>query len=264
MKFLINSERAIFRSKNKLTNIRLNPNLSRNWRRKRCLILPLENWDCLISNDASPQFDVVTYSYDPELRERELTGLQACSRQNYSLETSFWGQSLFELCKRLDGSYQVYGFLNGDVLTSVADLNRCFEIGDLYRLDIFQPSLSVSSYSSHPHTLNKANLSYEIVPFVEGMMPFMSDRFLKAYVDFGYWNYSGWGVDVFLWPYLLRNLGFERAAIVHASVALHCKPVESVNRTFPNGLSASQELEQLRDVITHLKRGDKEFGRALC
>lgn len=253
-------ERAIFRSKIKIAPVRLKPNLSPNWRRKRCLILPLEHWDCLVSNDAIPQFDVVTYSYDPKLRERKLTGLQVHSQRHYSLETSFWGESLFELCKRMAGAYQVYGFLNGDVLTSVADLNRCFEIGDLYQLDNFQPSLSVSSYSSHPHTLNTANLSYEIVPFVEIMMPFMSDRFLREYVNFGYWNYSGWGVDVFLWPYLLRNLGFERTAIVHASVALHCKPVESGSRIFPNGLSASQELEHLREVIASLERGGQKSG----
>jgi len=225
--------------------------LRKNWKRSRVLILPFEEWDCLISDNGSPEFDVITYSYNSKLSKRNLTGLQNKSVMHIPLETEFWGQSIFQLAQAIVGKYEVYGFLNGDIWTTIEDINKCFNIGDLYNLDLFQPSLSLSSYFSHQHTLNQPGHTLIEVPFVEIMIPFLSQALLKAYVDYGYWNYSGWGIDCYLWPVLAKLLNLKPPTIVHASLATHCKPVDSAAMRFSNGLTAQQELEQMHAILSN-------------
>ncbi|WP_281890080.1 hypothetical protein [Limnohabitans sp. TEGF004] len=218
------------------------------WRRNRLLVIPLEKWDCLISESSNMEFDLATYSYSDSLSNIARTGLQKNAKFHININTEFWGESLYKLTESIRDKYEVYGFLNGDIWTTVDDINKCFEIGDLYELDLFQPSLSHSSFFSHPHTLNDPKYTLKKAPWIEVMMPFFSNRMLKLYSEFGYWNYSGWGIDCYIWPYLIKKNSLNEPAIIHCSTALHCKPIESNQIVFKNGLTANQELAEVSNL----------------
>jgi hypothetical protein len=211
-----------------------------NRRRSRVVVVPLEAWGCLVDADVAPEFEFITYSYDG--RAYPDGYLPWRPLQHVDMRTEFLGESYFRLFGLLKGSHDVYGFLNGDIVTRVSDLNRVFALGDLFGLDAFQPSLAHESFHSHPFLLNKPGMLVEEIPFVEFMMPFYSDRILHEFSAIGLHTISSWGMDVFIVNAIIRKFGLKRPAVIHAVKALHPKPVESGLKVFSNGLTAQQEL----------------------
>jgi hypothetical protein len=230
----------------------INPSVFNFTRRRRVLVLPIEKWDCLIPFEDRINFDLITYSYSDNLSEKTLTGIQKLRRSHISLKTEFWGESMFELSRILCGSYEVYGFLNGDVATTASDLNRIFELGDLFSLDLFQPALSPNSYFAHPHTLRNHGPAVQEAPFVESIAFFASDRFLCDYVDLGIVNKSAWGIDCFLWPYILKLKNYTPPQIINAVEVFHCKPNESSKMRFSNGKTPQDEMHEVERLVGSL------------
>lgn len=237
-----------------ITNTNLSPaNLARNWVRRRALIIaPDPQFGLLISKDVQPNFDLITFSYDsspinPEL----LNGVSAA--EHFSFQSEFWGESFLKLCKLIVDKYDVVCFMNSDIYAQVHQLNRFFDIVDLFKLDFSQPALSRSSFYSHEFTLFNPLHSVVVSPFVEIMMPCLSNTVIREIVSINLTTISGWGIDIHLFPFIQRRLGLRLPAIVHECVVIHCKPVQS-SRLYSDGLSASQQAHMLELQLNSLDR----------
>ena len=223
----------------------LKPVLRANWRRKRLVVIsPSAAWGSLLVQDAAPQFDLMTYSFDGSEATELCTSLPGW-KGHFSFVSEMWGESLHKLFPLIPPEYEVVQFLNSDIFISYADINKFFDYVDMFALDISQPALSLNSFYSLPFTLKKTSIEVEPIPFVEGMMPCLSRAVIDELVRLDLWTISGWGVDQFLFQIIVERLKLRPQAIVHAVTALHTKPVESSQMRFSNGMTADEERNQL-------------------
>jgi len=230
----------------------LKPVLRNDWRRKRLVVVsPSAAWGSLMTQDAAPQFDLMTYSYDGSAASPLCTGLPGFVGHE-AMQTEMWGESLFKLFGAIPAHYEVVLFLNSDIFISYAEINKYFDYVDLFALDISQPALSLNSFYSHQFLLKKTSIDVEPVPFVEVMMPCLSRAVIDELARLGIYTISGWGMDEYLFQNVVERLGLRPQAVVHAVTALHTKPVESRGMVFSNGMSPQQEREQLEALCKRL------------
>jgi hypothetical protein len=228
------------------------PVLRPNWRRKRLVIVsPSTVWGSLLTQNAVPEFDLMTYSYDGSEATPLCTSLPGY-KGHFSFVSEMWGESLHKLLSLVPAEYEEVMFLNSDIFISYADLNKFFDYVDMFALDISQPALSLNSYYSYSYLLKKASIDVEPVPFVEIMMPCLSRAVIDELVRLDMWTFSGWGVDQYLFQNIVERLKLRPQAVVHAVAALHAKPIESTQMRFSNGLSADEERNQLREACQRI------------
>jgi hypothetical protein len=143
------------------------------------------------------------------------------------------------------GAYDQYAFLDDDLTITSADIDNLFKVGDALNLDLYQPALTPTSYSSHRHLFQNAlggPLPARYVPFVEIMCPFVSAPALQEiYWTFGL-NQSAWGIDCYIWPKILDGVVVESTPIGH-----YRKPARR-ERVMRNGLTPFQELDIIRKI----------------
>ncbi len=225
----------------------IHPQLTENYRRKRLLVLPIESWGSLIQLDQKPDFEIVTYSYTgssyPPNYLKPISPLR-----HFEFITNSWGESFFLVLKKISTclDHEVVLFLNGDVSLSVSGINRLFFLSDLYRLDVFQAALSHDSFYTYSHLLHKPSRMVEAVPFIENMMPGLSRKVIDEIVRIGLYTISGWGLDVYLYPYIIKYNNLRPAAVIHDVIAIHCKPVESPKLILKNGLTPLEEFQNFK------------------
>lgn len=230
----------------------INPILRKNWKRKRLVVLaPSNQWGSLLPQDAAPEFDLMTYSYDGSEQSAMGASLPGCVG-HVALTTEMWGQSFKLLCERIPPEYEVVFFLNSDIHISYAAINRLFEYADLFGLDICQPALSLNSFYSHHFLLKKTAIDVEQVPFVEIMMPCLSRAVIDEINRLGLYTISGWGIDMFLFQNIVERLKLRPQCVIHAVTAIHSKPVESARMRFSNGKTAQQECDDLRRLVERI------------
>lgn len=228
------------------------PFLRPRWRRKRAIVVsPDKVAGLLLLPDSDPNFDLITFSYDgSDLGTDLMNNLK--SVQHFAFLSEQWGQSFLKLCHLVSSKYDVVCFMNSDLYVSISNMNNFFDIVDLYNLDFSQPSLSINSYHSHEHTLNIPGGGIKEVPFIEIMMPCLSSQVINEICRINLTTISGWGLDVYLFPYIQRKLKLKQPAVIHDCVVTHCKPVSS-NYIYSDGLTAHEQMVFLRDAIKNLE-----------
>ena len=118
---------------------------------------------------------------------------------------------------RLFTDYSYIWLPDDDLLTTKADVNRLFDICREYNLELAQPSLTWSSYTSYLTTLRNAGLLLRYTNFVEVMAPVLSSALLgRALASMG-GTQTGWGLD-YLWPRLATDKMTGVAIIDEVSV----------------------------------------------
>ena len=236
---------------NDLTKPRLYPypfNIKDRARARKLVVVPIESFGSLILEDATPNFDLISYSYTGDshgITSSYFENLKAI--KHLSFKTEFFGQSLSLLVDYItkEPCYDLILILNGDVMTSVSSINACLFVAEKHGLDVFQPSLSLDSFYSHKHLLNKPGLILEEVEFTEVMMLGLSMRALNALKDENQFPISSYGIDTHLLPFIIKRNNWSPPCVVHMSIARHCRPVESSDMTFSNGKSAMTELKEM-------------------
>jgi hypothetical protein len=219
-----------------------------NWRRRRAVIYtPLSDMGSLIYNDAKANFDFFTFSYeDSDIDISKMGGANIA--QHFKFKSEFWGESFLKLCNLINNRYDVVLFMNSDLYVSISELNKFFDINDLFMLDFSQPSLSFNSYYSHVHTMNIPGAGVVEVPFIEIMMPCLSTVVINEICRIGLTTISGWGIDNLLFPYIKDKLNLKNPAVIHDCSVLHVKPVES-SRQYSDGLTAIEQMNKLREHL---------------
>jgi len=225
--------------------------MKKNWRRSRAVVVsPDKESGLLIYNDAEPDFDLITFSYDGSQLDPLLMN-SLVSKDHYAFQSEMWGQSFHTLCGLIGGKYDVVCFMNSDLYVGVSSLNNFFELFDLFELDFAQPSLSANSYISHNHTLNVSTSTVLEVQFIEIMMPCLSSKVINEINRIGMTTISGWGLDCYLFPYIQKKLNLRPPAVIHACQVMHIKPVSS-NILYSDGLTAQEQANKLRDLLNAL------------
>jgi hypothetical protein len=236
---------------NELSKPRINPypfNIEKKARARKLVVIPIESFGSLILEDVPPSFDLITYSYTGDSEVVASSYFENIKAINHlSFKTEFFGQSLKHLVDNIakEACYDLIMFLSGDVMISVSSINACLFIADKHGLDVYQPSLSLDSFYSHKHLLNKPGLILEEVIFTESMMLGLSMRALNAIKDENQFPISSYGIDTHLLPYIIKKRNWINPCVVHMSIARHCRPVNSSEMTFSNGKSAMSEMREM-------------------
>ena len=118
--------------------------------------------------------------------------------------------------------YDYFWLVDDDILTSWKTINRLFEICRRFRLDLAQPSLSASSYVTHPITAQEPGLFLRFSQFVEVMCPVFSQAALRSCLSTFPLSPRGFGLD-HVWPKLLGGTD-AKIAIIDAVSVEHTRP----------------------------------------
>ncbi|SDA38207.1 DUF707 domain-containing protein [Mesorhizobium qingshengii] len=161
--------------------------------------------------------------------------------------------ALFQCYPEILTKYDFIALIDDDIETDKNCINRLFEIGRKYNLDLFQPSLSSDSYFSYAATLaggKRYVLRYTNT--VEMMCPVFSARCLRsALVLFGLGYETG--IDL-LWT-RLNDTPWLRYAIVDDVVVRHTRPIGTTKTL--QGFRANERYDTQVDAV--LKRFGAEF-----
>jgi hypothetical protein len=144
---------------------------------------------------------------------------------------------------RISAKYEFYGFFDDDLSISTSDINRLFEIGRRWRLELFQASLDPQSLHISHEFLARRDLvdAPRAVPFVENQMPIFSRAALTACRPTFSLSQSGWGLDV-LWAMTLAG---RRMAVIDACSAIHMQPFRSQHWRMSNDKTPCEELIEI-------------------
>ena len=167
-----------------------------------------------------------------------------------SIKTEFKGQLISELCAQVKNeSYRYIGILDDDQEISVSGINKLIQIAEHQNADTFQPSVSPDSFYSHKQFLQKPDVEFEKVYWVEIMAPFIRKELFEAGEPYYKASISSYGVDKYVLPYLQYKLNRRTTLLIHAVSIKHLKPVTDGAKVFSNGLDARQEEELLKKQV---------------
>jgi hypothetical protein len=147
--------------------------------------------------------------------------------------------ALFSCRQDLLEMYDYIAFFDDDLEIAKADINRLFEIGRKYKLDLFQPSLSWDSYFSYAATLTSGKFTLRYTNVVEMMCPVFSVPYLRRALPLFGLGYE-LGIDL-IWS-RLSDAPWFRFAVVDDVVVRHTRPV---------GASKVQHTSALHGVVDH-------------
>jgi len=226
--------------------------------RRHCLVLPQESHVSLITFDKELKCDLVTYSYRGE--PRCVKRIAHPVTEHFTFKSEFFGESLHILTKQLSilgltKKYDQFLILNGDLMCTSSAINRLLALADEHSLEWFQPSLTRNSFYSHGFTLQSGidrHRPYRYESFCEVMCFSCPGIILDLISELPVLSISGWGIDNYLIPYLFLK-GYPerriRAAIIDEVAVTHINPVSSNARVFSSGLTARQEMAEIRRMI---------------
>lgn len=213
-----------------------------------------------ISFDTSPDFNIIIFNYSgnnlpvkmPE--NIELYGY-------ISKKTEFKGELISELCESLlQTNYAYIGIIDDDHAISISSLNNIISIAMRNGFHAFQPSISHDSFYSHKQFLDNNLKHFEKVEWIEIMCPFLIKELFEAGKEFYKSNISSYGIDKYLYPYLIRKLNLNGPYLIHGFPLKHTKKVTQGDKVFSNNLDARQEAELIRNrVLSLIKDEQIEF-----
>jgi hypothetical protein len=140
-------------------------------------------------------------------------------------------RKMFEYLGNKLWEYDYVWIPDDDLLFEKGSVLDLFEVADVFKLDLCQPSFKDNGniMNRYKHIFkNKLGVYVEYVNFVEVMCPLFSVRGLKKVYStfFGKDVVSGWGLD-FVWANMIKS----NIAVIHSVVLVHTKPV-NINTGF--------------------------------
>lgn len=166
-------------------------------------------------------FDLLVARYEPG---PSLPGLPGTADVNVSGRKVAGYGDLFRQYPELLERYDFIALFDDDLRATQGDLERLFQIGARYRLDLFQPSLSWSSYFTYAATLHNPHYLLRYTNMVEMMCPVFRTVHLRRALPLFDCSFET-GIDL-LWCRLTDAPRF-RYAIIDAVSVTHTRPVGS-------------------------------------
>ena len=173
----------------------------------------------------SPNFDLIVTYYGNKIPDH-----WTLDNPNYKIvhiKGSKWG-GLTEYFENHE-EWKNYDYVllpDDDLLFDAKLINNFFKKCNLLNIDLAQPALDHKSYFTHPITLQHLNFDYRFTNFTEIMIPCLSKRMLLESLPLFKESDSGWGMDNYWWPLIVKN-GFNPPVIVDSTPITHTRPVGS-------------------------------------
>ena len=144
--------------------------------------------------------------------------------------------------KNIINTYDFFFLADDDLDMSMGDINRLFEIANLFGLDLCQPSLSHQSHCSWAITLwcGDSRVILRYTDFVEIMCPLFSRKGMSLCLDTFGRNRLGMGLD-FVWAGLLD---YKNIAVVDCVQVTHGRPI----RDWTKVIDSEKEWQIVRDL----------------
>lgn len=212
---------------------------------------------CYLDFDVEPAFDIVLFNYSGN---GAIPELPAGKSYTYivNIKTEFKGHLLVELCAwAKQHPYRYIGIMDDDQQIACSGINTMLTMADQHNFDAFHPSVTHGSFFSHDRFLQKKEVQWEYVDWIEIMSPFLRKEVFELGEPFYRLSISSYGIDCFVFPFLLRKLGLRKPVLVHSVSVKHLKSVTDGSRKFSNGLDARQEGELVRTAILNAISNEK-------
>lgn len=147
-----------------------------------------------------------------------------------------------EYLKTIDlTQYDFIGFIDDDLITDVANMNRALLTAKERDMKLFQLSVTRDSDMFWPILINKPGVRYTKTDFIEVMGPFIHTSLLpvcqKLWEEYDI--FSGWGFDK-----VLCDVTKELAYVIHESQMYHPKKESSYNKS-----NAFTEMDHLTNTV---------------
>lgn len=210
-----------------------------------------------ISFDVLPAFNIMVFDYsgnnNPIILPNHIP-LFGCIRK----KTEFKGALIHTLCEDLiHTNYNYIGILDDDQEVSISTLNYILSLAANNGIHAFQPSIAHNSFYSHHQFLNDPSKTIEKVNWIEIMCPFFTKELFEAGKEFYRGNISSYGLDKYLYPYLIKKYALNGPYLIHGNPVRHNRKVTQGNRVFSNNLDARQEAEVIRKKILRRIRDER-------
>ena len=193
----------------------------------------------LASLGENRNYDIAVRFYDtPGKNESFLNGAEFVMTGGLS---KFHAASQFlEICL-LEGAYEGYLFLDGDLEFDVAQLDQFLSFVHAAELDLAQPSVSRDSYCYWKMAYHQPGFVFRETSFVEVMAPYLSRFALSKALPTFKKSISTYGLDL-VWPSLVGN---KAIGVVDAFQVRHRDRVDHASGSFYRYLkSIDVDLEE--------------------
>lgn len=147
--------------------------------------------------------------------------------QNYDIAVIYYGKSTatfkkytrkVKYCERRQGSkfqnfyyffhkypevikaYDRFFIIDDDIIISVSDINKLFELSEIHKFSICQPSFNPESKISHKITVHVPKSSFRYTNFIEVNVPIFTAKALHNLMKHYDTKLIGWGIDyLYIW-----------------------------------------------------------------
>lgn len=152
-----------------------------------------------------------------------------------------------EVYPELASRYQSVALIDDDIECCSEAIDRCFQIGLEYNLDIWQPSLTLDSYFSYAVTLNNDLFKLRYTNFIEMMCPFFrSERLvrMRQLYSLGFET----GIDL-VWC-SESEIAQRKLAVIDAVAVKHTRPVglRAEDQGFDSALGYQPQIDAVLNL----------------
>lgn len=168
---------------------------------------------------ADPDFDLLVAAYHPAAMSDDTDFITHCLHPG--AKVAGWKWVLDDRPGVFD-QYERIAFVDDDIASSVSTFNKCFEVGERYGLQIWQPALSHDSYVTYAASLRNPLFELRFCNYVEMMCPFFETGLLRQAAPLFSMGFES-GIDL-IWCSIAHENG-GRCAVVDACMVKHTRPV---------------------------------------
>lgn len=153
----------------------------------------------------------------------------------------------FQASPELLQRYAYVMLADDDLMMSVQDINRLFELSEQQNLAISQLALSHDSWVTYPALMHVPGYKLRYTNHIDCMAPCFESGYLKTLLPFIEKYPTGWGAD-HTWALLMDNPGY-RCAIVDESTMVHTRKFQTDTLHASFALRGMNPEAEVRHVI---------------
>ncbi|MFA5898204.1 MAG: DUF707 domain-containing protein [Hyphomicrobium sp.] len=199
-------------------------------------------------------FDLLVAAYDPDVEAPDHPG----TAYLWAPGSKIAGYAdIFRRHPELLDRYDYIALFDDDLIASRSDIERLFQIGREYALDLFQPALSWDSHFSYAATLAMSAYRLRYTNTVEMMCPVFSAAYLRRALPLFSLGYET-GIDL-IWT-RIADAPWFRYAIVDCVVFKHTRPIGTTK--VAHGFGADERYDTQAAEV--LDRAGASFRGFVC
>ena len=162
----------------------------------------IENW----TKNFNQKYDlwIAYYGNDDEIYRKYTLNAKYCIKRKASKFQNF--SYIYNTCKNIVLEYERFFILDDDIILTVEDIEKCFEISEIFNLSICGPSFTWPSKIIHEITKTDETSYLRFTNFVEVNTPLFSRSALQETMKYYHYKLIDWGIDyLYIWANGLRN-----------------------------------------------------------